>query len=145
MYSHTGSPSQWDDDAILQVLSTTDETLTTDQICVRIGSSQPLKDVRVALRDLAGQGEVIRLGPDTWRGRSLLKPTQKPQLHRGKFTEDELRRARARHGPTTRCPRCNKDGDIDTLFRWRRMRPEDSEIEPQSWCLECRPLTRNDR
>jgi hypothetical protein len=125
-------------DSILQVLSTTDEALTTDQICARVGSRRSLRDIRVALRDLAEQGEVLRLDPDTWRGISLLKPAQKPKTHGGKFTEDELRRARARHGPTTRCPHCNKVGDIDTLFGWRRMRPEDSEIEPQSWCFECR-------
>lgn len=147
--SQLGSPfidTQWDDDdAILQVLSTTEEALTTDQICARVGSSRPLRDVRVALRDLAEQGEVIRLNPDTWRGRSLSEPTQKPKTHGGKFTEDELRRARTRHGSTRKCPRCNEVGDIDTLFGWRRMRPEDSELEPQSWCLECRPLTRSDR
>jgi hypothetical protein len=66
-------------DAVLQVLSTTDEALTTDQICARVGSNRTQKDVRVALRDLADQGEVIRLDPNTWRGRSLAKPAHKPK------------------------------------------------------------------
>lgn len=125
-------------DAILQVLSTTDEVLTTEQICARVGSIQSVRDIRVALRDLAEQGEVNRLSPNTWRGSSLAKPAQKPKTHEGNFTEDELRRARTRHGPTTRCPHCEKIGDIDTHFGWRRLRPEDSEIVPQSWCFDCR-------
>ncbi len=95
-------------------------------------------DKPFALRDLAEQGEVTKLGTDTWRGISLSKPVQRPKTLEGTFTEDELLRARARHGSTTTCPHCNKDGDIDTSFGWRRMRPEDSEPVPQSWCVKCR-------
>lgn len=125
-------------DVILQILSTTDEALTTEQIRARVGSNRSVKDFRIALRDLADQGEVARLGTDTWRGISISKPAQNLKANEGSFTEDELRHARARYGPTTRCPHCNKVGDIDSLFGWRRMRPEDSEIEPQSWCFKCR-------
>lgn len=44
-------------DAVLQVLSSTDEALSTDEICARVGVNR-VRDVRVALRDLAEQGEV---------------------------------------------------------------------------------------
>lgn len=125
-------------DAVLQVLSTTDEALTTDQICARVGSSPTVRAVRVALRDLAEQGEVTRLGLDTWRGVALSEPVQEVKTNEGKFTEYELLRARAQHGPTTSCPHCKKVGDIDTRFGWRRLHPEDAEIVPQSWCFECR-------
>ena len=51
---------------------------------------------------------------------------------------DELRRAREQHGTVTSCPKCGKQGDIDALFGWRRMKPGRDQIHPQSWCLECR-------
>lgn len=124
-------------DAVLQVLSTTDEALSTDEICARVGVSQ-VRDVRVALRDLAELGEVSRVGTDYWRGISVAKPVPKPKTHEGKFTEDELRRARARYGLTSICPHCAKTGDTDTLFGWRRMRSDDLDIVPQSWCFDCR-------
>lgn len=124
-------------DAVLQVLSTTDEALSTDEICARVGANR-VRDVRIALRDLAEQGEVSRIGSDRWRGLSVPEPAQKPKPYVGKFTEDELRRARARHGPTARCPHCNKLGDIDSSFGWRRMQREDPDIVPQSWCFDCR-------
>ncbi len=126
------------DDLVLQILSATDQALSTEEICSRLGPGRTAKDVRVVLRDLAQKGDVSRLGPDTWRGVVVPEAVHAPAAEEPRFTDDELVRARARHGSTTSCPHCRKVGDIDTRFGWRRLHREDSDIVPQSWCFDCR-------
>jgi hypothetical protein len=55
-----------------------------------------------------------------------------------RFTEDEKAEARKVWGDTMLCVRCRKTGNVDDAFGWRRMRPGDTTIRPQAWCLECR-------
>ncbi len=128
-------------DAVLEVLSRTEEPLTTDEVFARVGPGRALREVRVALRDLVEQGDVTKLGQDKWQGVGIAARPRETVTHEGcsgRFTEDELRRARHRYGATKDCPRCSKTGDIDAQFGWRRMRREDHDIVPQSWCFDCR-------
>ena len=68
--------------------------------------------------------------------------TQEAHVGSGAFTEDEKATARKSFGIVKECPACGKSGNIDDLFGWRRMKPEDRDIAPQSQCKDCRVLFR---
>ena len=124
------------EDAVLDVLGAADEPLSAEEVQSRIAESPPLRAVRVALRDLAEGPEVVRQGLHRWRA-SEPSPIAVERRRSG-FTRDEVERARARY-QTTDCPHCGKHGDVHTLFGWRRLKPEDKDLAPQSWCFTCRP------
>lgn len=126
-------------DAVLDVLGTTDESLTAEEISARIPDGAPVKDVRLALQRLHRSGDVSKVSDDCWRAVAVEPPPPRPPPGiAGNFTQDELRRARERHGTTKDCTKCGKRGDIDQRFGWRRMRPHDVDIEPQAQCTDCR-------
>ena len=122
--------------AVLDVLLATERALTADEIRDRTNPTLDLRSVRIALRDLREAGEVLKDTSD--RFSAIIPTAAEDHQSTGGFTEAELQRARKRHGATTKCPRCGKDGDIDSFFGWRRMRREDEDIRPQSQCYECR-------
>lgn len=127
-------------DLVLEAVNATEEgsPLATAEICARTGLGP--SQARAALRDLAAQGEVRRLETDVWApARVVPTPATRPaQVSARDFTDDELRRARERHGTTSTCPHCGIHGNIDQAFGWRRMRPDDTDLVPQSWCMTCR-------
>jgi hypothetical protein len=100
-----------------------------------------VRDVRIALRDLAEEAEVLKDASGRWTAVAKAAEVRGPPVH--DFAEAELRRARQRFGTTTTCPSCGKRGDIDRLFGWRRMHPEDADLQPQSWCIQCRHVDKS--
>lgn len=121
-------------DAVLSVVSSAESDLTAEQVCERVlGSS--LKDVRVALRNLAQSGDVARTG-DKWHSVGAM-PLGDPSAH-SDYSHEELQQARAAHPGPKSCPSCNKVGGVDAMFGWRRMHPTDKHLVPQSWCIDCR-------
>jgi len=125
-----------DQDAVLCVLCAADQPLSVEEIGARAQPSLEPRQVRIALRELAERGDALKGEDGRWKA-----PRPPPEAKtRGaqEFTDDELRRAREQHGTVTSCPKCGKQGDIDALFGWRRMKPGRDQIHPQSWCLECR-------
>ena len=126
-------------DAVLSIVSAADEPLTAEEICDRIRPPPELRDVRIALRDLSSDNEVLKDSSQRWKVTAKAPLVTDAPAH--DFTDDELRRARQRHGTISSCPNCRKRGDIDRLFSWRRMHPDDRDLVPQSWCIACRALS----
>lgn len=129
-------------DAVLDVLGAVDDPLSAEEVQSRIAASLPLAAVRVALRDLTAQADVVRTAVNQWRAREP-SPIALERRQSG-FTRAELDTARAKF-KTTDCPHCGKHGDVDTLFGWRRMERDAKEIQPQSWCFACRQEDRRRR
>jgi hypothetical protein len=129
-----GSESSEDErDVVLTVLSSTERALTDAEICSRVKPALELRQVRIALRDLAASDDVAKDESGRWKARV---PT--PELRQSSFSEAELKRARARFPGPKSCPECGKMGNIEPLFGWRRLNPEDTDIVPHSWCSACR-------
>lgn len=129
-------------DAVLDVLGAADGSLSAEDVQSKIAESPPLRAIRVALRDLTAQAEVVKTGENQWRARDP-SPIALERRQSG-FSKEELERARARF-KTTDCPHCGKHGDVDTLFGWRRMDRDDKDLQPQSWCFACRQEQRRQR
>jgi hypothetical protein len=123
-------------DAVLSILGAATPPLTAEEICSRMGPSAALRDVRIALRELSNAGEVLKDASQRWSAVAKAARPHEPPHH--DFTDAELGRARQRFGTTSRCPSCGKKGDIDKLFGWRRMHPDDHDLQPQSHCITCR-------
>jgi Ribonuclease R winged-helix domain len=125
-------------DAVLSVLCAVDAPLSAEEIRAKLQRHYDIREVRIALRDLAENGDIARHDVNRWS--AIAAPPASATAVGHDFTEAELERARQRHGTNGKCPHCGKHGDIDRLFGWRRMRPHDEELQPQSWCIECRRL-----
>lgn len=124
-------------DAVLGALGATEDSLTTDEIHRSVDPDANPAVIRVALRELTKEGEVESQSGGRWKVRAppLAPPTVRSS---GGFTDAELHRARERFGTTAVCPHCGLVGNTDQDFGWRRMRKEDSDVVPQSWCFGCR-------
>ena len=123
-------------DSVLSILSAASAPLPVEDICGRMRPTPAVRDVRIAPRELCDQGEALKDASQRW---SAVAKTAELHDHAGHdFTASELQRARQRFGTTTTCPNCGKHGDIDRLFSWRRMHPEDRDLHPQSYCIKCR-------
>ena len=125
-------------DLVLSVLSAADSPLSDEDIRLSMQPHPNVREVRIALRHLAEQREVLKNSSGRWL--AITKPPEVRAHPRHDFSEAELQRARQVHGTTTSCPNCGKRGDIDRLFGWRRLHPENPDIQPQSWCVQCRQV-----
>ena len=125
-------PNEDIQDAVLGTLSAADIALTIEQVQTRLPEL-------LALRDLLEAGDIRKDEYGYWR--AAPPPPENEPTGRN-FTPAELRRARERYGTTTECPKCGKKRNIEPLFGWRRMDPEDHDIVPQSQCVACRGESR---
>src|SRR6266446_5271205 len=101
-------------DAVLSVLSAADSPLTAEQIRLRMQPRSEVREVRIALRDLTEEGEILKHPSGHWS--AVVKAPEVRNRRGHDFTEAELQRAREVHGTTTTCPNCGKRGDVDRLF-----------------------------
>jgi hypothetical protein len=124
------------EDAVLAILSAGTPPLTAEEICSKMQPSPAIRDVRVALRELSSAGEVLKDTSQRWSAVARAAEPHYPPRH--DFTDAELKRARQRFGTMSKCPNCGKQGEIDRLFGWRRMHPDDPDLQPQSHCITCR-------
>lgn len=120
-------------DSVLTVLNAADRGLTDEEICSRVKPALELRQVRVALRELATSRDVMKDQSGCWKATVPLA-----EVSQSSFTDAELKRARARYPGPKSCPNCGKTGGVDALFGWRRLEPEDTDIHPHSWCTACR-------
>ncbi len=80
-------------DAVLSVLSATERSLTAEEIREQIQQAPDLREVRVALRDLTGDGEIRTDGPGRWAALATRIPLEVGLGSSNGSSSEDFRRA----------------------------------------------------